>query len=205
MKKTNAGKIKIAVTGNIGSGKSTFIKYLSEKGFPVIHADDISKDILTNDPAARKKIIEEFGAEVYEGNKVNKSYLSNQIFLNPDKLEKINSILHPLVREKINSLAMDFFKTNDFVFVETALVYESRIEKMFDFIVLIIADKEIRLNRIVSSNNLTKEEFINRNENQIDDKRKIKKADFIFTNNGTIDELKIKADLLITLLNSLKN
>jgi len=61
MKRTKTKKLKVAVTGNIGSGKTTFVKFLAEKGYPVIQADDVSKDILANDPDVKEKIIDTFG------------------------------------------------------------------------------------------------------------------------------------------------
>jgi dephospho-CoA kinase len=193
-------KIKVAVTGNIGSGKSTFIKFLSDKGFPVIQADEVSKEILANDPSVREQIIKEFGLSVYDGNGINKTYLSDQIFSNPKKLKRINSILHPLVRKKMESISKDYFLKNNIVFVEVALVYESKIENMFAYVVLIFTDKDIRTKRSVQNNKITESDFYKRNKNQIDDNKKIKKADFVFYNNSTENELKLKADLLIKLL-----
>jgi dephospho-CoA kinase len=200
MGKSKTKKLKVAVTGNIGSGKSTFVKYLSEKGFPVIIADEVSKELLANDPFVREKIINEFGSIVYDGNRINKNYLSDQIFSDPKKLKKINSILHPLVRQKIDSISKDYFSSNDVVFIEVALVYESKIENMFDYVVLIIADKEVRIKRSAQNNKIAKADFYNRNKNQIDDNKKIKRADIVFYNNDTVTELKSRADLLISLL-----
>ena len=88
-------KIKVAITGNIGSGKSTFTKFLFEAGYPVILADDISKEILAGDPEVRKEVINEFGAESFQGNKINKKYIADTIFSDPKKLKKINSIIKP--------------------------------------------------------------------------------------------------------------
>ena len=205
MKRTKTKKLKVAVTGNIGSGKTTFVKFLAEKGYPVIQADDVSKDILANDPDVKEKIIDTFGADAFVGTKINKTYLSKQIFSDSKKLKKINSILHPLVREKIESISKNYFLTNNIVFVEVALVYESKIESMFDFIVLITSDKDLRIKRVIESNKMSEKDFNNRNNNQLDDKDKIMKADFTFSNNGSLEDLKAKADLLTSILNSFIN
>lgn len=193
-------KIKVAITGNIGSGKSTFAKFLSEEGMPVIYADDISKEILADDRSVREKIVEVLGSNAFQGDKINKKYIAEAIFSDSKKLKKINSILHPRVREEINKLLQKLFAKNDIVFVEAALIYESKIEKMYDYVVLIASDLKLRMERTTQYKNLTKDEFIKREANQIDEDTKKKKADFTFSNNGTIEELKQKAILLINLL-----
>jgi dephospho-CoA kinase len=196
----NPKKIKVAITGNIGSGKSTFTKFLFEAGYPVILADDISKEILAGDPEVRKEVVNEFGAQSFQGNKINKKYIADNIFSDRKKLNKINSILHPRVRKRIDYLSKEYFKTSDIVFVEAALIFESKIEKMYDYVVLIIADKNLRMKRSTMTNKLSEEDFIKRDNNQIDQESKMKKADFIFTNDGSKDELKRKAILLVNLL-----
>jgi len=193
-------KIKVAITGNIGSGKSTFANIIAKTGYPVINADDISKDILANDPKVRNNIIKEFGARAFDGKKINKRYLSDTIFSDPKKLKKINSILHPRVREQIDKLTANYFKTENVVFVETALVYESKIVNLFDYIVLITADQNIRMKRSLSDKKLSEESFLNREKNQIVQEKKQQKADFVFSNNGSKNELKLKAKLLLKML-----
>ena len=197
---TKSKKLLVAITGGIGSGKSTFAKFLAEYGHPVILADDISKKILANDPVVRNEIVTEFGAESYLGKQINKKFLANEIFSDLNKLKKINSILHPRVREKIYSTSKEYFKTKDIVFVEAALIFESKIEKIFDFVVLIIADKKLRMKRATKDKKISEKDFLQRNENQLDDEAKKKKADFIFINNGSKAELKQKAILLSNLL-----
>ena len=195
-------KIKVAVTGNIGCGKSTFTKFLSEEGFPVVYADDISKKILANDKVVREQIIKALGSDSYNGDSVNKKYIADAIFSDSKKLKKINLILHPKVREEIASMSEKLFSENDIVFVEAALIFESKIEKMYDYVVLITSDLKLRIKRATQSKNITEAEFIKREANQIDEETKTKKADFIFSNNGSKDELKQKALLLVRLLNA---
>lgn len=190
----------VAITGNIGSGKSTFTKFISEIGYPVILADDISKEILTNDSEVRSEIIKNFGAQSFQGKIANKKFLANTVFSDSKKLKIINSILHPRVRNRVEYLSEEYFRLNDIVFVEAALIFESKIEKMYDYVVLITADKEFRLKRKTKAKKLSEEEFVKRDNNQINEDTKKKKADFIFSNNGSINDLKQKAVLLIKLL-----
>ncbi len=193
-------KIRVAITGNIGSGKSTFAKFISELEYSVIYADDISKEILASDSEVRTNIIENFGAQSFQGKKVNKKYLADSVFSDKKKLKKINSILHPMVRKRIETLSEEYFKTKNILFVEAALIFESKIEKMYDYVVLITAEKDLRMKRATKAKKLSEADFITRDSNQLNEETKKKKADFIFTNNGSKEELKQKAILLIKLL-----
>jgi dephospho-CoA kinase len=193
-------KLKVAITGNIGCGKSTFAKFLSEERFPVIYADDISKEILATDNDVKKVIVKELGTQAFDGDKFDKKFIAASIFSDPQKLKKINSILHPKVREKIEELSENYFAKSDIVFVESALIYESKIEQMYDYVVLITSDINLRKKRSTQSKNLTEIEFLKREANQIDEKLKKKKADFVFSNDDSIGDLKQKALLLIRLL-----
>jgi len=196
--------LKIAVTGGIGSGKSTFCDYLSSKGFPLLKADDISKEILASDAEVKKKIIKAFGEGSFKDGKPNKIYLAEKVFSNPANVIKINSVLHPKVIKKTEELLSELSEKNKLIFVEAALIYEADMEDLFDYVVLVTADEKIRMERKTKLDNFSEKTFVERNQNQIPDEEKKKRADFIFENNTGVDELKAKADLLIKILNELK-
>lgn len=192
-------KITIGITGSIGSGKSEFTKIAENSGFPVLRADDISKEFLASNPEVKKQVIRKFGKESYYKNIPNKKYLAEIVFNNPVKLRELERILHPLVIKEIENKKKEIFRKHNILFVESALIYEADLENLFDFIVLITADREVRLKRKLSQG-ITEEDFIKREMNQIPDEEKRKRADFIFQNNTTIDELHSKFNLLLTLL-----
>jgi len=196
-------KIKVGITGSIGSGKSTFSNFIADKGYPVIKVDELSKQLLVEDKKLKDKIIKEFGEESYTGNKVNRKYLADKVFSKPDNVDLINSIVHPVVIKKTESDIEKLLETNDLVFAEAALIYEADMEKIFDYIVLVTADEKIRMNRKIKYDNYTEEQFLKRNENQIPDEEKKKRADFVFENNGNINEFKIKTDLFINIIKGL--
>ena len=187
--------MKIAVTGNIGSGKSTFAQFAEEAGYTVLRADDISKRILAEDEKVKSLVIKVFGDKSFNDGKPNKSFLASEVFSNPAKLQKLESILHPRVIKSIEKSTTEVLKTNKVVFVEAALIYEADMEAMFDYVVLITSDRTNRLNRKIKSG-LTEQDFIQRESNQITEEEKKKRADFIFSNDGSIDELKMKFKLL---------
>ena len=193
--------IKVAITGNIGSGKSSFADYLSSKGYPVLIADNISKEILSSDEEVKTQVIKEFGPDSFSGNKINNKFIADKIFSNPEKLLTLNSILHPKVFTTIDSIIASKYDKDNIVFVEAALIFETGTENNFDYVVLITADDEIRLRRSVASNKFTEEEFKSRNRNQFPQEEKIKLADFIFSNNSSKKDLFKKAELLLLTLN----
>jgi dephospho-CoA kinase len=196
-------KIKVAITGNIGSGKSTFSSFLKEKGYPVINADEVSKKILATDKEVRKKVITEFGEKSFSEDKINTEYIAEIVFPDKKKLQILNSILHPLVLKNIEQSFNELHQKNNIVFCETALLFEAKFKKMFDYVVLIIADYEIRKSRSVKNNKTDLEQFIKRNKNQIKDENKIERSDFVFYNNGSIEDLEKKSEILLLSLNSL--
>lgn len=192
-------KISVGITGSIGSGKSEFTKIAEQSGFPVLRADDLSKEILENNPDVRKQVIKKFGEKSFFNDKPNKKYLAQIVFNNPVKLRELERILHPLVIKQIENKKKEIFKNHNIIFIESALIYEADLEDLFDFVVLITADREIRLKRKLSQG-MTEEDFLKREMNQITDEEKRKRADFIFLNNGSVDELKNKFQLLLTIL-----
>lgn len=191
--------MKIAITGNIGSGKSTFSGFAAESGYPVIKADDLSKDLLSNNTKVRDLVIKQFGNDSFINDKPNKNFLANEVFSDPIKLQKLESILHPRVIQSIEKLSDDLLKNYNVIFVEAALIYEADMEAMFDYVVLITSDRELRLKRKIASG-ISEEDFCKREMNQIQEAEKMKRADFIFSNDSTIKELKSKFKLLLLTL-----
>jgi dephospho-CoA kinase len=197
-------KLKIAVTGGIGSGKSTFCDYLSNEGFFVLKADDLAKELLNSDNIIKSKVIRAFGVDAYTGNSVNKIFLAEKVFSNPHSVQKINAIIHPRVIEETVKVIDEQLKTNDLVFVEAALIFEAKMEDLFDYIIVITSDLEKRIDRIIKRDNVTREEVLKRMENQLSEETKRKKADFVFINNGNQELLNQNAKFLISILPNLK-
>jgi len=187
--------MKIAITGNIGSGKSTFSRFVIEAGYPVLFADDISKYILESDEKVIELIIKEFGKQSYINQKPNKDFLAKEVFNDLGKLHKLESILHPRVFNTIEKSTKELLKKHKIVFTEAALIYEADMEKMFDYVVLITSERELRLKRKISAG-LTEDDFLKREHNQYPEVEKMKRADFIFSNNSTIEDLKSKFNFL---------
>lgn len=196
-------KLKIAVTGGIGSGKSVVCNILEKKGYPIIRADVLGKDLLKNDPEVKVEIIREFGEEAYKDNEPNKTFIAEQVFNDQQKLALINSIIHPRTIEIIESRMTEFLQSSDMVFVESALIYEANREEIFDYVLLVYADDEYKIFRIVERDNVSVENIRKRIENQIPDSKKKDWADFTIENNGSLKDLEIRTEFIITILKNL--
>jgi len=191
-------KIKVAITGGIGSGKSSFARIIESKGYPVIKADELAKQLMSTHKTIRKKIILAFGEESYSGDSLNTEHLAKIVFPDPEKTKILNSIVHPVVISEIKKLLDQ--ETSPLVFCEAALIFEARMTPLFDYIVLITADEQLRIRRVVERDKVSPEAVLSRMQNQMSEIEKNKRSHYIFENNGTLAELESKANLLITLL-----
>jgi dephospho-CoA kinase len=196
-------KIKVAITGGIGSGKSSVSKLIEQFGFPVLRSDDLAKDLMQNDDSIKKKIIKAFGKNSYSENRLNKEYLAQNVFCKKRQLEKINSIVHPAVIQKVRAISSELFLNHPLVFVESALVFEAKIQKEFDYIILVYAEEETRIKRLVLKSTISKADILKRIKFQIPDEKKIDKVHFVIDNNSSFEELEHRTKFILDLLKSL--
>ena len=193
-------KIKIGITGGIGSGKSIVSDEIEKAGFVVLRADPIAKDLMQNDDKLKLEIISAFGKEVFIQGKLNKSYLAENVFTDIKNVEKINSIAHPPTLKKIDQLANRVLQKSNLVFVESALIYEAKFDDMFDHVLLVYAGAQTRIKRAASRDKVDRKKIIQRMQFQIPDEEKKNFADFIIDNNSTVEELKQRTLFILNLL-----
>lgn len=196
--------ILIGLTGSIGSGKSVVADIFEKNGIPVLRADWIAKELMASDPELKAAITEEFGEEAYAGDELNRQYLAGQIFNNEEKLQRMNALVHPRTIEEQGVRAQKLFDEGyGAVACEAALIFESEGEGRFDYIVVVDADRDLRLRRAAERDNTSIEEVIRRDEAQIPAEQKVEMADFVIKNNGTPQELERNAGFIAKLLKSL--
>lgn len=192
------------MTGSIGAGKSTVADMFDEAGIPVLRADRIAKDLMTNDAGMRREIVEAFGEAAYRGTELDRAWLAQQVFNDPKKLEALNAIVHPrTIAEQGVSAQMLFDAGKRVVACEAALIFETDGEGRFDYIVVVDADPEIRLARAAGRDGASIDDVRKRDAMQMSAQHKVERADFVIRNNDGIDQLRESTSFVISLLKSL--
>lgn len=196
-------KLKIAVTGGMGSGKSTVCDYFREQGYTVIVSDDVAKDILVCDANVKQKIIKQFGKDSYKNGVLNRNYLSDKVFPDEKNVEIINAIVHPPTIKLINKIVNDELQKSNLVFVESALIFEAKMDKDYDHIILVTSEDKEKIKRVVERDNITADKVKKRLDNQVPEKQKKSKVDFVIENKSNIEDLKMRAAFILSILRNL--
>lgn len=170
----------IGLTGGIGSGKSTIASYFKALGVPVYIADDEARNLM-DDPEIVKKVQAVFEENVMENHVLNRKKIAALVFSNPQKLEKLNSIVHPEVKKHFISW-LKRHKDQPFIIKEAAILFESGSYKDCNKIIVVTAPEEIRIDRVMQRDKVTKEQVLERMKNQWTDEEKIKRSDFVIEN-----------------------
>jgi dephospho-CoA kinase len=186
----------IGLTGGIGSGKTTVAKFIEEFGFPVYYSDDRAKDIVNDNDDLKVKIKELLGDESYDENGFyNRKFVAEKVFNNKDLLQSLNEIIHPAVRLDFEHWVKK--QTKYLVFKETALLFELKLHKQCYRSVLVTAEDNIRIKRVMDRDGKTYREVQSVMEKQMPEKEKIKLANCIIYNNTNLDDLKDQTEKII--------
>lgn len=177
----------VGLTGGIGSGKSTIAKWFLQKGIPVYDSDMEAKKLMNENSQVREKLIELFGEKAYEGKTLNRAYIAAQAFGDKEKLNQLNQIVHPAVFSHFQNWVGE--QQSKFVVKEAAILFESGSYKDCDWIISVIADPEIRIQRVIERDNVSRSQVLERMQNQWTDEMKIPKSDFVIKNENGLDVL----------------
>ena len=178
--------LKIAITGNIASGKSQVEKMLKDKGYPVYDADIIAHEILD-------KVKDFYGYDVFSNGKVDRKKLGKLVFENEEIRKKLEELLHPMIREKIKEI-FEEHQNDRYVFMSVPLLFEANFTSLFDKILFVSCSKKIRLKRLMKRNDLSEEEAMARINSQINEDEKITRSDYVIKNEDDIENLKTQVD-----------
>jgi dephospho-CoA kinase len=188
----------IGLTGGIGSGKSTVASYIASKGIPVYIADDEAKKIMEREDI-KQKIQNLFDESILNSdNSLNRKKIAEFVFNNPNKLQELNAIVHPEVQLHFTNWVKSH-ENYPFIVKEVAILFETGGNKSCDKVILITAPEEVRINRAMSRDNLTKEEILVRISNQYSDDKKKKMSDFI-VDNIDLNDTFLKIDKILKIL-----
>ena len=181
--------IIVALTGGIGSGKTTVANMFKNLGVPVYDSDKEAKNLMMSSKKLRKDIKALLGDLAYKDKTLNREYIAQKVFKDKGLLKQLNEIVHPTVRK-------DFLKWAKkqgaaYVIQESAIVFENKQEDFYDKIILVTAPQEIRLERVIERDNVSKSKIMDRMGNQLDDEDKIKMSDYVI-DNITLNETRSK-------------
>lgn len=184
---------KVAITGGIGSGKSTVAKLIAARGYSVLSCDEIARE-LPEEPSVKAEIVRAFGEDVY-GETLNRGKLASLVFQNPAALERLNAILH---RGVFRNLEEAFAECREKVlFVEIPLLFETGSESRFDKIVVVMREREARILSVMERSGLSREEVTLRMKSQFDYEKLAKNEHTVIYNDSDLSELERKVTELL--------
>lgn len=193
----------IGITGGIASGKSTVSNIIKKRGYGLIDADKIAREVVNPGKPAYIKILEEFGETVLlEDRNINRKVLGNIIFNNSKAREKLNNITHPYIFQSIKTNLETISKGEDLIFLDIPLLFEQfnlwkKYDIVFDEILLVYVDEKTQIERLVNRDNISIEEALTKIKSQLPMDEKIKKSSKIIDNSGDIKYLNEQIEKLL--------
>ena len=172
--------LKVGVTGGIGAGKTLVCKIFEVLGVPVYYADEAAKELMQQNEKLIAELKIHFSDTVYDGVNLNRKYLSNLIFNNPEKRELLNNIVHPYVIQD----GIEWMKKQQspYAIKEAALIFESGSQESLDYIIGVFAPNSLKILRTIKRDHSSREEVLQKIESQIEDGIKMKLCDDVITN-----------------------
>lgn len=197
--------IKVGVTGGIGSGKSCVCALLARRGIPVYDTDSRARELMNSDTEIRKTVTALLGPDAYKGGRgsedgeLDRAYVASRVFDDKTMLASLNSIVHPVVARDFETWARSH---SDFPYVvmESAILFESGFYKFVDKTVTVSAPREERMRRVALRDGSGRRLVAERMANQLTDKERETRADYIVSNTGSLGDLEVKIDELDKIL-----
>lgn len=187
----------VGLTGGIGSGKTTVSNMFKDLGVPVYIADVEAKKLMNSSEVIKRKLIDLFGPKAYENNELNRTFIASKIFNGNANLEKMNAIIHPKVAKHFKQWLQK--QNSPYVIKEAAIIFEHNTQSQYDAIITVIADKEMRISRILKRDGTTKDKILSIMKHQLSDGEKVKMSDFVILN----DDLEHTKEQVLKIHNSI--
>lgn len=181
----------VAVTGGFGTGKTTVSNMFQELGAEIIDIDFLVFELERPNQSAWEKIVKEFGSKIIKTDKtINRPKLASLVFSNPKLLQKLNSLVHPLVLKKMREEIESFKETKPdaLIVVDIPLLFEVKEQDYFKKIIVVKADETVVLERITKNRKLSAMEINQRIQAQFPLEEKASKADFVIDNNNALEK-----------------
>ena len=178
--------LKVGITGGIGSGKTTVCQIFAALGIPIYYADDRAKALMVEDPALRRGIIDLFGPLAYtDDGQLNRTHLAERAFANDQLLQQLNNLVHPAVWRDAEAWTRAHADA-PYTLKEAALTYESGGDQFMDRMIVVAAPDEMRIQRVQDRDGLTRQQVLDRLNQQMPQQEKIDRADFVIHNDGRL-------------------
>ena len=178
----------IGLTGGIATGKSTVAKMFSEAKIPLIDTDIIARDVLNKGTIGYQEVVEYFTEDILHNNKdLNRKRLAREIFTNSKKRQKLNSIVHPRVKEVVlDEIEKQKRQNKDIVVIDVPLLYESGFDDIVDDVVVVYITRQLQIERLMDRENITEEYATMKIEAQMSLEQKVEKAKYVIDNSSSI-------------------
>jgi len=185
----------VGLTGGIVGGKSTVASMFNDLGAKIIDADKLGHSVILPNKPAWKKIVKIFGKDILQNDlTIDREKLGKIVFANQTLLKKLNEITHPeitkIIKKEIDSVKNKTHNQEKILIIDAALIYEAKIDRFIDKIIVVYIDKDEQIKRLIKRNNLSKDEALQRVRSQIPMEEKAKMADYVIDNSNSLDKTK---------------
>ncbi|MDO4799424.1 MAG: dephospho-CoA kinase, partial [Bacillota bacterium] len=178
----------IGITGGLASGKSTALRYFAQKGYPVIDADRLARDVVEPGTEGLRSIVAHFGADVLHGDALDRKKLGEIVFRDANALDALNRLLHPRIREAfLSAMERESAGAARMVFSEIPLLFESGYEDFFDVVLTVVAPEGEAIRRAVERDGGSAAQAERIRGQQMPDDEKMRRSDYVVVNNGNVD------------------
>ena len=183
----------VGLTGGIVVGKSTVASMFRDLGAKIIDADKLGHSVILPNKPAWKKIVKIFGKDILQNDlTIDREKLGKIVFANQALLKKLNEVTHPeitkIIKKEINLARNAASNQGKVLIVDAALIYEAKIDRFMDKIIVVYIDKDKQIKRLIKRNNLSKEEALQRIKSQMPMKEKVKMTDYVIDNSNSLDK-----------------
>lgn len=181
----------VGLTGQTGAGKTTVCRVFEENGFAIINADIVARDVMVAGSPCLAELCEHFGEKIlFPDGTLNRRFLANIVFNNKSKLEILNSVTYPYITAEILNRIEEYSDAgHKLILLDAPTLFESRADDFCELIISVVSHEELRLERIISRDNMTREAAQSRINSQLKEEFFWENSDFIIKNNGDMTNL----------------
>jgi dephospho-CoA kinase len=203
----NANVLRVGLTGGLASGKSFVGRELAALGCLLVQADELGHHVIEPGGEAYDAVVKEFGTDILNSDRtINRRLLGARVFNQPERLEKLNSLVHPPVRARTKRLIEEFERRepNGIAVIEAAILIETGSSRSYDRLIVAVCSEEQQIERAMGRDHLTREEVLDRLRRQMPLAEKVKYADYVIDTSGTKDHTIEQTRKVFESLRSLK-